>query len=154
MGNVDTKEESEVEAEPNVSRDSNKRSISAAVLAKKSSHLKDTLVDDFSAHKSAAQHTKSEFTRELDQDRIAEDHFRHNKQRFDNLLAEELEIRGHVGSMPGAQGKGGLCNVVGSSIINMIAAFLIFVFYLISLEALLSIGLSVGMTICKLCQSV
>jgi hypothetical protein len=121
------------------------------VAAKKKSLLRDSLIDDFAGdckNNNDAQADKR--NTEEERGMASEEHFRRNKQRFDTLLKEELEIRGHVGSMPGAQGKGGFCNVVGSSIINMAAAFLVFVFYLISLETLLSIGLSIGLTICTL----
>mmetsp|Transcript_47686 Transcript_47686/g.55751 ORF Transcript_47686/g.55751 Transcript_47686/m.55751 type:complete len:454 (-) Transcript_47686:69-1430(-) len=70
-----------------------------------------------------------------------------NKRKFSNLLNEEISIREAYAKKPAAQGKGGVINVVLGSILNMISAFLIFVFFLISLESLFSIGLSVSLTV-------
>lgn len=69
--------------------------------------------------------------------------------RFRSLLREEIEMRNSFTYTLGATGKGGVYNVIGTSIINLLAAFSIFALYLVSLESLLSIALSVGLTICK-----
>jgi hypothetical protein len=71
------------------------------------------------------------------------------KQRFNSLLDEEIAVRYSVRRQPGAQGKGGICNILSMFVINLFSAFLIFAVYLISLESLLSIALSVSLTICE-----
>lgn len=69
--------------------------------------------------------------------------------RYKNLLDEEIEVRNSVGSNLGATGKGGFVNVIGSVLVNLLSALFIFLVYLVCLESLLSIGLSVGLTICE-----
>jgi hypothetical protein len=81
------------------------------------------------------------------------DHFCSSRERFQTLLGEEIQIRNQIQKSPGAQGKGGLCNIVGASIINMLSSFLVFALFLVGLESLLSIGLSVGYTICNFSQN-
>ena len=71
------------------------------------------------------------------------------KQKFGNLLNEEIGIRNSYTTKPGAQGKGGVINVVLGAVLNMVSAFLIFVLFLISLESLFTIALSISLTICK-----
>jgi len=71
------------------------------------------------------------------------------KHKFGNLLNEEIGIRNSYNRKPGAQGRGGIINVVVGAVLNMVSAFLIFVLFLISLESLFSIALSVSLTICK-----
>ena len=64
--------------------------------------------------------------------------------REDILLWEkELEVREQVASSPFSG------NFVGAFCVNTYAAMHILVVYLISLESLLSIALSVGLTVCK-----
>jgi hypothetical protein len=74
---------------------------------------------------------------------------RYDRKKCEKLLEEEIAIRHQILSMPGAQGKGGICYAIGSTVVNLVSAILVFVVYLISLESLLSIGLSVGFTVCK-----
>jgi hypothetical protein len=121
-------------------------------VRRRSSHLKDTLVDDIRNSKTKKNEDSNGLVEQDEEKGGARNDnklkIRH-QQPYENLLQEEIDIRLQVESMPGAQGHGGLCNVVGSTIVNMISAFLIFAVYLISLESLLSIGLSIGLTICK-----
>jgi hypothetical protein len=58
------------------------------------------------------------------------------------LWEEELAVRKAV-----EHGWSG--NVFGSALVNGYSAMLIFALYLLSVESLLSIGLSVGMTVCE-----
>lgn len=59
------------------------------------------------------------------------------------LWEEEVAVRKQVADSPVTG------NFMGAFCVNTYAAIHIFVVYLISLESLLSIGLSVGMTVCK-----
>mmetsp|Transcript_52551 Transcript_52551/g.63351 ORF Transcript_52551/g.63351 Transcript_52551/m.63351 type:complete len:419 (-) Transcript_52551:23-1279(-) len=70
-----------------------------------------------------------------------------NKRKFSNLLNEEISIREAYAKKPAAQGNGGVINVVVGAVLNMVSAFSIFVFYLISLESLFSIVLSSSLTV-------
>ena len=58
------------------------------------------------------------------------------------LLEEEMAVRSEIENGPSQ-------NLFCSVSINGYSAILIFIFHLISIESILSIGLSVGMTICK-----
>lgn len=174
MGNAETKEAVEIitGVEPISSGAENRITTDKVVVLEKDSvHLQDVLIDDIpnerrmqdSSHNNRSKSaTKEEFvvhqtgssgkntSHEIEQKSVAsKNQFSHNKQRFNTLLEDEIAVRRRIQSMPGAQGQGGLFNVITSSVINMISALLVFIFYLISLESLLSIGLSVGLTICK-----
>lgn len=59
-----------------------------------------------------------------------------------SLLEEEMIVRTAVDNGPSG-------NFLWSVPMNGYSALLIFLFHLISLESILSIGLSVGMTVCK-----
>jgi hypothetical protein len=116
----------------------------------RASHLQDVLIiDDDNMSRSASgvkakRNTSGISFKETER-------FHSSRDRFQTLLlGEEIQIRNQVQTSPGfAQGTGGLCNVVGTSIINVLSSFLVFALFLVSLESLLSIGLSVAFTICK-----
>jgi hypothetical protein len=112
------------------------------LLAKKSSQLMDALVDDI-------RNGGNGVSGAPEKGGVPSENAQKRKKKFENLLEEEIAIRKQIRSMPGAQGRGGMFYVVGSTCVNMISAFLVFAMYLISLESLLSIGLCVGLTMCK-----
>lgn len=68
--------------------------------------------------------------------------------KLSDLLDKEIGIRESYTKNPAAQGKGGVINVVVGAVLNMVSTFLIFVFFLISLESLFSIVLSSSLTVC------
>jgi hypothetical protein len=49
----------------------------------------------------------------------------------------------------GSIGNGGVVHVVGSALLNILASLFIFAIHLISIESLLAIGLSAGLTVCE-----
>jgi len=73
--------------------------------------------------------------------------WKQNKRKISDLLGEEIGIRESYTKKPAAQGNGGVINVVVGAVLNMVSAFSIFVFYLISLESLFSIVLSSSLTV-------
>lgn len=112
-------------------------------VMRKSSHLMAGLIDD------VRKENKAEAEENNNRHSSPKASASRPKKLFGDLLQEEIAIRNRIRSMPGAQGKGGFCYVIGSTIINIVSAFLVFAVYLISLETLLSISLCVGLTICK-----
>ena len=74
---------------------------------------------------------------------IAEAGSRESSEVEQLLWEQECQIRQKVARSPVSG------NFVGAFFVNTYSAIYIFVVYLISLESLLSIGLSVGMTVCK-----
>ncbi|KAG7362842.1 hypothetical protein IV203_026202 [Nitzschia inconspicua] len=151
MGNVETKETTVIVAgkAAGTEDDSTKNTLNANA---KKSCLMAGVVDDDVVQRDEKNDTptnsnvlkKSETS---DKSNGPSETVSRRKSQFDDLLQEEIAVRNKIRSMPGAQGKGGVFNVVSSTIINMVSAFLVFAVYLISLESLLSIGLCVGFTI-------
>jgi hypothetical protein len=122
-----------------------------ALLPGKSYRLMDALVDDSRNNHDGDENTSQvENVTDVKSPRNSRTNpSRYDQKKADDLLEEEIAIRHQIRSMPGAQGKGGICYVISSTVVNMVSAILVFAVYLISLESLLSIGLGVGLTICK-----
>lgn len=144
MGNVETKETSVMEAAEAAGADQNSSNFK---VIRKSSHLMAGLIDDVRNKNKAEEEAGGDNNNHSSPN--ASTLSLRPKKLFADLLQEEIAIRNKIRSMPGAQGKGGICYVIGSTIVNMVSAFLVFAVYLISLETLLSISLCVGLTVCK-----
>lgn len=67
--------------------------------------------------------------------------------KFGDLLEEEIHLRSKVKRSWGASETGSCFHVFGTAFINLFSAIMIFALYLVSLESLLSIALSAGLTI-------
>jgi hypothetical protein len=154
MGNAETKGALVEWAAEEAESDDKLAHTPPALQPGKCSPLMDALVDDFrSDHEGDENANQAKHVETVTDEKLPHDSkpvsSRNDCKRSDKLLEEEIAIRHQIRTMPGAQGKGGICYAIVSTVVNMACAILIFAVYLISFETLLSIGLSVGLTICK-----
>ena len=130
MGNVETKtEERKPYPVENVGDNKDGKPVRL-----QSSHLVDFLVDDIndknkdntkghassnpSPKKPPAASSSEKASPDLAPESRGSKELSKLTQRFEKLLEEEIVIRDSVKRNPGAQGRGGICNVIGTSIIN------------------------------------